>query len=177
VTQSPWTTSAHAEVSRRAPNWGLYLLLNIGFAFVVGIADTGLNAATGVSLPGFVVNLVVLVASTWLAGVQWLKASNGVWDREDRKRLAFAYTMVNLVLTLIVFAAIALLATSGVGGELLGELGLTPEVLAAGLVFVGIAMVIVMPLVLWAFYGIMRLVLAHMVGGRERSAGTADTFN
>lgn len=177
MSQSPWSASSHAEVSRRAPNWGIYLVVNIGLAVVIGIADAALNAATGVSLPSILVNLVVLVGSTWLAAKQWLKGSDGVWDREDRKRLAFAYTMVNLVVSLVVFGLIALLVMSGVGGDVLGELGLTPDVLAAGLVFVAIAMVIMVPLVLWAFYGIMRLVLAHMVGGRERSAGTADTFS
>lgn len=177
MTQSPWSTSAHAEVSRRSPNWGLYLMLNIGLAVAMGLVDIGVNAATGLSLPSFLVNLIVLVGSTWLAGAQWLKAAGGVWDREDRKRLAFAYTMVNLGLTVLVFALIGLVVASGVGSEALTGLGLTPEVLSGGLVFLAIAMAIMTPLILWAFYGIMRVVLAHFLGGRERSAGTADTFN
>lgn len=177
MSDSPWAATARPPVERKPANWGLYLVLNIGLAIVLGMLDFALNAATGVSLPSLLVNLAVLVGSTWFAGSQWLKGAGGAWDREDRKRLAFAYTMVNLALTLVVFALLGALAMSGSGNEVLTEMGLTPELLAAGLVFIGIVFAIVTPLVLWAFYGIMRLVLAHMVGGGARPTQTADTFN
>lgn len=179
MSESPWRTSAPPPppAVHKPANWGLYLVLNIGLAIVLGLLDFALNAATGVSLPSLVMNLIVLVGSTWFAGAQWLRNSGGVWDRDDRKRLAFAYTMVNLVLTVIVIALIGAIVMSGAGDEMLTELGVTPEMLAAGVVFLAVVFAIATPLILWAFYGIMRLVLAHMVGGNARPTQTADTFN
>ena len=181
MSESPWKSSA-SSVSTGTPaasppaNWGMFLLINIGLAILVGVINYGLMTATGTSLPDLVVNLAVLVASTWFAGKQWLGRAGGAWTSRDRHKLAFAYTMVNLVMTVLGLLLIFGLLSAGLGGPLLQEAGLTPEILSAGLIVVGVIMVIVVPLVLWACYGIMRLVLAHMVGGLERT-DAADTFS
>lgn len=178
MSDSPWRspTSPGAEVARKPPNWGFYLLVNIGLAIVIGLADFALSQMAGFSLPSLVINIIVLVGSTWFAGAKWLEGAGNVWTVEDRKRLAFAYTMVNLVVTVVVFGLMGALVA--VGGETyMAEMGLTPEMLSIGLMAVGVIMAIVTPLVLWAFYGIMRLVLAHIVGKGARSSSAADEFS
>ena len=179
MSDSPWATPA-ARPAPRPSNWGFFLLVNIGLAIVIGIIEAVLEMSAHVSLPTIVGNLIVLVGSTWLAGDRWLKASGSVWTRQDRARLAFAYTMVNAVTSLIVVGLIGLVFAAGLGEQIAPELGLTPDMLSLGLIFLVVIVAVVAPLALWGGYGIMRLTLWRLVNKNARAGsqpGVADEFS
>lgn len=181
MTESPWArpASSPAPVARPA-NWGFFLLVNIGLAVAMGLLEAALAAIANITLPGIVGNIAVLVGSVSLAGGQWLKKSGGVWTRQDRHRLAFAYTMVNAIASLIVFGLVGAMFAAGLGDQLAAELGITPEMMSLGVVTIVVIMAVVAPLALWGGYGIMRLTLWNVVNRNARPAsrpGVADEFN
>jgi hypothetical protein len=176
VSDSPW-----ANPSSRAlpapPNWGFYLLVNLGLAIAAGIVVEIIDTVVHFRIPDIVLNLVVLVATVMMAGGRWLKTNGGAWTREDRHRLAFSYTMVDLVLTVIVGAIVVAIIAAGYGSAF----GFTPDMVqqlqGPVLIGMGIACAIVIPLALWAGYGIKRLILGQFVNSQARAtANVADEF-
>jgi len=158
-------------------NWGFYLLINIVVGIAVGVLEWALQTYANFGLPSFLVNIATLVLVTWIAGRAWLSKAGGVWDRQDRHRLAFAYVMVNLVMSVIFLAIIFALMSTPFAQEAMASMGLTPEMLAVGGAMMAVFLIVLIPLVLWASYGIMRLVLAHMVGAGATERTPVDTFN
>ena len=186
MSESPWksstssmsstsSTSTGAHAARPPANWGFFLLMSIVIGIAAAVVEWGLTQAN-VNL-GPLVNLASTVAVTWVSGAAWLKKAGGSWDSQDRHRLAFAYTMVNLVFALLLFGLIFALMGSPVGQEMFAAMGLEPEMLAAGATFVGIIFVIAIPIGLLIGYGIMRLVLYYVVGKGRDSTAQADTFS
>ena len=170
MSDSPWarsnSPSADARPSRPV-NWAFFLLINLGIGLPAGIANQLLQNATGFAVPDVVVNLAVLYVTVTLAGNRWLKGNGQAWTRQDRHRLALAYMVVNAVITCVVLGLFAVLVMNGYGAEL----GLPPEVTEPGFLPVfGVVLAILLPLVLWANYGLNRLVLFHVVNKNARPA-------
>jgi len=130
VTESPWANppSRSTLQSIRPTNWGFYLLVNIGLSIAAGIVVAGLAAAAHINLPGAGVNIAVLFLSIMIAGSRWLKAGGLRWTRSDRKRLALAYSAVNVGLSLLALVATFGLMQAGMGGDL----GIPQEAMSLG---------------------------------------------
>jgi len=170
-------TDSNYGGARRPANWGFFLLVSIGIGILVAIIEWALTTYAGINLPGIVTNLATAVIVTWIAGAAWLRGNGGSWTQEDRARLALAYTMVNLVCALLLFGGAFALMSSPMGQEIFAAMGLTPEMLAAGGVMIGVVLVVAIPIGLAIGYGIQRLVLYYLVGKGETARAQADTFS
>ena len=108
-------------------------------------------------------------ASIMLAGSRWLKANGGGWTLEDRKRLANAYTLVNLAISAIAMAI--MLAVANADPALGAQLGLPPQLFSigpAGTAFVlGFGLLVAVGIA----YGVARVVLGVLVNSQARATG------
>ena len=175
MTEGPWSSVKREpppELPSRPANWGFYLAITLGLNLVAGLLMAALMAMAGGQLPpgvDMVVNLILLVAIVSIAGNRWLKGAGGRWSHKDRHRLAFAYTAVNGVMSLIALGIVIAVLSSGMGSELAAQLGLPQEMLAPGMfALVAVFVVIFLALALLIQYGITRLVLFHIVNKNAR---------
>lgn len=166
VADSPWAAPPSRHIPA-PPNWGFYLLVNLGLSVLTGFLVYELQALANIGVPGAVVNIGVLFATVMIAGSRWLKVNGGSWTRQDRARLSLAYAVVNLVVSVIVIALMVAMAKAGYAAEM----GLPAEALSLGLGplvgIMGIALLIVISLA----YVFTRLVLGIFVNSQARATG------